>query len=94
MRSIGASELGNYTGVVMFGASWCMPCRSAKPKVERLSDTSKVPAAYLDIDDNQDLAQSLGIQSVPTFIRFQNGSPTGARLIGANDDGLNVLFKV
>lgn len=94
MRSIGASELGNYTGVVMFGASWCMPCRSAKPKVERLSDTSKVPAAYLDIDDNQDLAQSLGIQSVPTFMRFENGSPTGARLIGANDDGLNVLFKV
>jgi thiol-disulfide isomerase/thioredoxin len=94
MRSIGASELGNYTGVVMFGASWCMPCRSAKPKVERLSDTSKVPAAYLDIDDNQDLAQSLGIQSVPTFMRFENGSPTGARLIGANDDGLNVLFRV
>lgn len=94
MRSIGASELGNYTGVVMFGASWCMPCRSAKPKVERLSDTSNVPAAYLDIDDNQDLAQSLGIQSVPTFMRFENGSPTGARLIGANDDGLNVLFKV
>jgi len=94
MRSIGASELGNYTGVVMFGASWCMPCRSAKPKVERLSDTSKVPAAYLDIDDNQDLAQSLGIQSVPTFMRFENGSPTGTRLIGASDDGLSVLFGV
>lgn len=94
MRSIGASELGNYTGVVMFGASWCMPCRAAKPKVERLSDTNNVPAAYLDIDDNQDLARSLGIQSVPTFMRFENGSPTGARLIGANDDGLNVLFRV
>jgi thioredoxin-like negative regulator of GroEL len=94
MRSILAEELGNYTGVVMFGASWCMPCRSAKPKVERLSDSSKVPVAYFDIDDGQYIAQSLGIQSVPTFIRYQNGTPTGARLIGANDEGLNVLFGV
>ena len=94
MKSILTEELGSYTGVVMFGASWCMPCRSAKPKVERLSDSSKVPVAYFDIDDGQHLAQSLGIQSVPTFIRFQNGTPTGTRLIGASDDGLSVLFGV
>jgi thioredoxin 1 len=94
MKSVLTEELGSYTGVVMFGASWCMPCRSAKPKVEKLSDSSNVPVAYLDIDDAQDYAQSLGIQSVPTFIRFQNGSPIGARLIGANEDGLKVLFGV
>lgn len=94
MRSINANEVGTFTGVIMAGGAWCMPCRAAKPKVERLSESSGVPVAYLDIDDNQDLARSLGIQSVPTFMRFENGSPIGARLIGANDDGLNVLFKV
>ena len=94
MKSILTEELGSYTGVVMFGASWCMPCRSAKPKVEKLSDSSKVPVAYLDIDDAQDYIRSLGIQSVPTFIRFEGGNPTGARLIGASEDGLKVLFGV
>ena len=94
MQSVMMSELGSYTGVVMFGASWCMPCRFAKPKVEQLSDSSKVPVVYFDIDDGQDYARSLGIQSVPTFIRYQNGNPTGTRLIGASDDGLRVLFGV
>jgi thioredoxin 1 len=94
MRSINSSEIGTFTGVIMVGGAWCMPCRAAKPKVERLSESSGVPVAYLDIDDAQDYAQSLGIQSVPTFIRFQNGSPIGARLIGANEDGLKVLFGV
>ena len=71
-----------------------MPCRSAKPKVEKLSDSSGVPVAYFDIDDGQDYARSLGIQSVPTFIRFNNGTSTGTRLIGASEDGLKVLFGV
>jgi thiol-disulfide isomerase/thioredoxin len=94
MRSILTEELGSYTGVVMFGASWCMPCRFAKPIVERLSDSSKVPVAYYDIDDGQDYVRTLGIQSVPTFIRFNSGTPTGTRLIGASEDGLKVLFGV
>lgn len=83
----------NETCIVMFGASWCGPCRAAKPKVESLSSRTPVPVAYADIDDTQATAQSLGIMSVPTFIRFENGKAT-TQLIGATDDGLKTLFRI
>lgn len=83
----------NETCIVMFTATWCNPCRIAKPKVENIASKSTIPIAYADIDDTQATAQSLGIMSVPTFIRFENGKAT-TQLIGATDDGLKTLFRI
>jgi len=81
----------NPTCIVMFTGSWCGPCKVAKPKVEVFAKNTGVATAYADIDDTQSTAQSFGIMSVPTFVKFENGKPKNT-LVGASDDGLRILF--
>jgi len=96
MKTIDANTFQSFVSenkdcIVMFGASWCGPCRAAKPKVENLSSNSSFPVVYADVDDMQNIAQSFGIMSVPTFVKFENGKPKNT-LVGASDDGLRILF--
>lgn len=61
--------------LVEFYADWCGPCRSVGPVVEELSREVKGRAKVvrLDVDAESDLAASLGIRSIPTFIAFKDG---------------------
>lgn len=81
--------------IIMFGASWCGPCKVAKPRFEGLEkDYPNIAFAYCDVDESQKTAQSLGVMSVPTFITFFDGSDVQST-IGANGDGMkNILDKL
>jgi thioredoxin 1 len=59
----------NDTCVVMFGASWCGPCRGIKRHLESIGSNN---VAYFDIDSGQ-TPQKFGLRAVPTLIVFQNG---------------------
>lgn len=60
--------------IVMFGATWCRPCKVFKPKFQTLSEeTSDIPFVYCDVDDTRDLVTDLSIQSVPTVVGFFDG---------------------
>jgi len=60
--------------IVQFGASWCMPCKQLKPKVEKLSlESPDIVFAYVDIEATQDFSKKYQIMSVPTVIGFHNG---------------------
>ncbi len=60
--------------IVMFGASWCGPCKTFKPKYQTISlENSDIVFAYCDVDDTRDLATDLNIQSVPTVVSFFDG---------------------
>ena len=65
------------TGVslVDFNAPWCGPCRAQEPILQQLSEqfTGKATIAEMNIDDNQETAIALGIQSIPTLAVFKNG---------------------
>ena len=65
------------TGVslVDFNAPWCGPCRAQEPIIQQLSKqfTGKAIIAEMNIDDNQETAVALGIQSIPTLAVFKNG---------------------
>jgi thioredoxin 2 len=70
--------------VVDFWAPWCGPCRALGPVLEQLADENagKVKVVKVNTDENQDLAQRLGIQSIPTLEIFAGGHEV-ARTAGA-----------
>ena len=81
MRTLHAGELSGFITenekcVVVFGASWCSPCKSLKPHVAdfatKLGKIDRI--VYADVDDLADDISSLKIRSVPTLIAFSGGN--------------------
>ncbi len=53
--------------IVDLWAEWCGPCKTLGPIIEQVVDETggKVVLAKLDIDKNPQIAQALGVQSIP-----------------------------
>lgn len=72
------NQLKNDTGVTLveFYATWCPHCRKMMPVMEDVKEqvASHVNVYQFDIDKNGELADELGVQSIPTFIIYDNGN--------------------
>ena len=63
--------------IVQFWAPWCGPCKQLSPVLEKVVGASggKVRMVRVNIDDNQQIAQQMRVQSVPTVYGFVDGQP-------------------
>ncbi len=63
--------------IVDFWAPWCGPCKTLGPQLEAAVTAAKgaVKMAKVDVDQAQQIAGQLRIQSIPTVYAFYKGQP-------------------
>jgi thioredoxin 1 len=79
--------------IIMFGATWCGPCKTFKPKFQNISsENTDIVFAYCDVEETNALASELEIQSVPTVVSFFNGIEE-ASVVGPSVDRVKELVE-
>ena len=66
--------------IVDFWAPWCGPCKQLTPVLERVvsKKIGKIVLAKINVDENQNIAAQLNVQSIPTVYGFVGGKPIDA----------------
>lgn len=61
--------------VVDFWAPWCRPCKAMTPLLEEVAKeySGKVDLWKINVDENPEIARTLGIMSIPTTIAYASG---------------------
>ena len=68
--------------LVDFWAEWCGPCHAVSPVLDRIVDerNGDLKLVKVNIDEQPELAQRFGVQSIPTMILFKEGEPAAAAI--------------
>ncbi len=63
--------------IVDFWAPWCGPCKTLGPQLEKAVKDARgaVRMVKINVDENQELAAQMRIQSIPAVYAFKNGRP-------------------
>lgn len=84
--------------LVDFWAPWCIPCKKAEPVVEEISKefSDRLKVVKINIDDNKAIADTYGIESIPTVKIFYDGgvvdTVVGLRPVGAMSKTINNIL--
>ncbi len=75
-------ESANKLVVVDFWAPWCGPCKQLTPVLEKVISSSpdKIVLAKINIDENQQIAAQLRIQSIPAVFALKDKQPVNVLL--------------
>ncbi len=73
--------------VVDFWADWCEPCKTLMPLLEKLANEyqGQFLLAKVNADEQQMIAQQLGVRSLPTVMVIKDGQPVDG-FVGAQPE--------
>ena len=79
--------------IVDFWAPWCGPCKTLGPAIEKAVRAAggAVRLVKINVDENQQLAAQLRVQSIPTVYAFRDGQPVDG-FVGAQPDSQIAAF--
>ena len=77
-----------------FFATWCGPCRMISPFIEQIAEEHpEYVIAKIDVDEEPELAQEFGIQSIPTLVVIKNGEVVNTAVGGRPKDAILALLQ-
>ena len=92
--NFGEALLKNKLLLVDFWAEWCGPCKSMHPIFSRMAKKyDHVRFARVNVDNSQDIAAKLNVQSIPTFIMFKNGENVQQMVGAVGEPGIHMICK-
>ena len=60
--------------VVKFGATWCGPCKTIEPMLEKLSqEFIDISFTEIDVEESPGVALEFNVRSLPTIMAWKNG---------------------
>jgi thioredoxin 1 len=61
--------------LVDFYATWCGPCQTMHPVLDKLKSElgDKIRILKIDVDKNPDVSDKFKVRGVPTFMLFRSG---------------------
>src|SRR3954454_459581 len=73
--------------VVDLWAPWCGPCRTLGPIIEKDIDETdgKIALVKVNVDENPQISQAFGVQSIPLVVAVKDGQPVDG-FLGAHPE--------
>ena len=68
--------------LIDFWAEWSGPCKEIAPILEEIADEMQdtIKVVKINIDENPNIPNKYGIQSIPTMIIFKKGQPISTKI--------------
>ena len=67
------------TVLLDFYADWCGPCRMLSPIIEEIaSEHPEIKVYKINVDEEQELAQSFQVMSIPILVALRDGRQIGS----------------
>lgn len=81
--------------LVDFYADWCGPCKVTAPEVEAVAKEleGRAKVVKVNIDKSPMLAQTMRVQSVPTFMVFAKGRPVDGQVGALKRQQLRAMLE-
>jgi thioredoxin 1 len=80
--------------VMMFSASWCMPCQRTKPVfVSVRQELTDIQMEIIDVDEAKNLSEQYDIRAVPTFVLLKDDKEVARTSGGMTADKLKEFIN-